>query len=113
MLDFYKEKFPMNDKRIVLTQILDTEGWENSVDPVMLINLSPDQAFQLIEQKVNTFSAEQIKAKDSLEEERMKRIANMLNKKNEGNQSNKNSYRQTALYWRHLLFFPANSSSVL
>lgn len=28
MLDFYKEKFPMNDKRIVLTQILDIDGWE-------------------------------------------------------------------------------------
>ncbi|AXY73644.1 hypothetical protein D3H65_06470 [Paraflavitalea soli] len=89
MLDFYTEKFPMNDKRIVLTQILDTEGLENSVEPVMLIDLSPAQAFQLIEQRVNAFSAEQIKAKDSLEEARMKRIADILSKKNEGDQNKK------------------------
>lgn len=89
MVDFYKEKFPMNDIRIVLTQILDTEGCENSVEPNMLIDLSPDQAFQQIEQQVNAFSAEQIKARDSLEEARMKRIADLLNKKNEGNQNKK------------------------
>ncbi len=89
MLDFYSEKFPMNNKRIVLTQILDTEGWENSVEPVMLIDLTPDQAFHQIDQKVKAFSEEQVKAKDSLHEERMKRIAEMLNQKNEGNQNKK------------------------
>lgn len=87
MLDFYKEKFPMNDLRMVLTQILDTEGLENSVEPIMLIELSPDKAFLQIEEQVNIFSVEQIKAKDALEEARMKRIADLLNKKNEGNQN--------------------------
>jgi len=87
MLDFYKEKFSMNDIRIVLTQILDIEGLENSVEPIMLIDLSPDKAFQQIEEQVKVFSAEQIKAKDSLEEARRKRIADLLNKKNEGNQN--------------------------
>jgi hypothetical protein len=86
MLSFYSEKFPMNDKRIVLTQILDTEGWEYSVEPAMLIDLTPDQAFLQIDQKVRAFSEEQVKAKDSLHEERMKRIADLLNKKNEGPQ---------------------------
>lgn len=89
MLEFYKEKFPMNDKRIVLTQILDIEGLQNSVEPVMLIELSPDKAFQRIEQSVNQFSSEQIKAKDSLEEERWKRIADIMNKKNEGKENKK------------------------
>lgn len=74
----------MNDKRIVLTQILDTEGWEYSVDPVMLIDLNPIQAFQQIEQKVKAFTEEQVKAKDALHEERMKRIADMLSQKKEG-----------------------------
>jgi predicted nucleotidyltransferase component of viral defense system len=81
MLEYYKEKFPMNDKRIVLTQILDIEGLENSVEPVMLIDLTPNKAFENIEQAVNEFSANQIKAKDSLEEEKMKRITDLLNKK--------------------------------
>ena len=87
MLDFYKEKFPMNDKRIVLSQILDIEGWENSVDPVMLIDLSPTQAFEKIEQQVNEFSSEQIKAKNLLEQERLQRIADILKKKSEGKQN--------------------------
>jgi hypothetical protein len=87
MLEFYKEKFPMNDKRIVLTQILDIDGCKDSVEPVMLIDLSPDQAFHKIEQVVNEFSAEQIKARDSLDEARMKKISDLLNKKNAGKQN--------------------------
>lgn len=89
MLDFYREKFPMNDKRIVLSQILDTEGMENSVDPVMLIDLSPEQAVQLIDQKVKSYSAEQVKAKDSLERERLQKIADLLQKRNSGTRNNK------------------------
>lgn len=89
MLDFYKEKFPMNDKRIVLTQILDIEGCENSVEPVMLIELSPHHAFQLIEQRVKSFSEEQIKARNTMDEDRLKRIADLLKKKNEGPQNKK------------------------
>jgi hypothetical protein len=87
MLDFYKEKFPMNDKRIVLSQILDTEGLENSVEPVMLIDLTPAQAIQRIEEHIKLFSQKQIQDRDSQEQERMKRISDMLNKKNEGNQN--------------------------
>lgn len=87
MLDFYKEKFPMNDKRIVLTQILDIEGWENSVDPIMLIDLTPDKAFQKIEQSVQEFSTEQIKAKDASNQDRLQRITDMINKKNDGTQN--------------------------
>jgi hypothetical protein len=81
MLDFYKEKFPMNDKRIVLTQILDTEGLENSVDPVMLIDISPKQAVSRIEAQVKAFSQKQIEARDLQENERTKRLAEMLEKK--------------------------------
>jgi Nucleotidyl transferase AbiEii toxin, Type IV TA system len=83
MLEYYKEKFPMNDKRNVLTQILDMEGIENSVDPVMLIDLSLSQAIKKIEQQVKAFSVDQIRSRDNQEEERMKKIADLINKKNE------------------------------
>lgn len=89
MLDFYGEKFPMNDKRIVLTQILDTEGLENSAEPVMLINLSTDRAFQQIEQKVKDYSSEQIKTKDLLEKKRLEKIADLLKRRDQGNQNKK------------------------
>ena len=64
LLDFYREKFPMNDKRIVLTQILDTEGLENSVDPFMLIDLTPNQALHQIAHHVDDFSTALIHAKE-------------------------------------------------
>lgn len=89
MLDFYGEKFPMNDKRIVLTQILDTEGLENSVEPVMLINLSEDHAFYQIAQKVKDYSNERIKSKDLPGEKRLEKIADLLKKRNEGSQKKK------------------------
>jgi nucleotidyltransferase AbiEii toxin of type IV toxin-antitoxin system len=78
MLDFYREKFPMNDKRIVLTQILDTEGLEISVEPVMLIDLAPSQALQQIEQKVSDFSSFQIQTQELSEQERIRRISELL-----------------------------------
>lgn len=83
MLDFYREKFPMNDKRIVLTQILDTEGLENSVEPVMLIDLTPGQALKHIKQQVADFSSSQIQVKELLEQERARKIAELLKKRNE------------------------------
>lgn len=89
MLDFYKEKFPMNDKRIVLSQILDTDGLENSVEPIMLIDLTPAQAIQRIQEHVSAFSQKQIQDRDLKEKERMNRISEMLNKKNEGGSEQK------------------------
>jgi len=83
MIDFYREKFPMNDKRIVLTQILDTEGLENSVEPVMLIDLTPSQALQKIEQRVVDFSSLQIQAKELFEQERVRKIAELLEKRSD------------------------------
>jgi hypothetical protein len=89
MLDLYVEKFPMNDKRIVLTQILDTEGLENSAEPVMLINLSTDQAIQQIRQKLLDYSNEQIKTKDLLEKKRLEKIADLLKGRTDGRQNKK------------------------
>ena len=85
MLDFYREKFPMNDKRIVLSQILDTEGLEASVEPVMLTDLTTGQALQRIEQQVTAFSSSQIQAKELSERERAKRISELLLQRNKGN----------------------------
>lgn len=87
MLDFYREKFPMNDGRIVLSQILDTEGLENSVEPVMLIDLDPAQALQRIKQKIADFNDTRVQKKNSSEEDRAKRIAELLEK---GKQRNPN-----------------------
>jgi hypothetical protein len=87
MLDFYKEKFPMNDKRVVLTQILDTEGIKDSVDPVMFIELTPAKAIQTIEEHALAFSAKQMQERDLQEQERMKRISDLMNKRKEGNQN--------------------------
>jgi hypothetical protein len=89
MLDLYVEKFPMNDKRIVLTQILDTEGLENSAEPVMLIKLSTDQAIQQIRQKLLDYSNEQIKTKDLLEKKRLEKIAGLLKGRTDGRQNKK------------------------
>lgn len=84
MLDFYREKFPMNDKRLVLTQILDTEGLEKSVDPQMLIDLSPEKAFQQIEQKVQAFTQEIVEKKNLTEQERWNKISDMIKKRQDG-----------------------------
>jgi hypothetical protein len=89
MLNFYKEKFPMNDKRIVLTQILDTEGLENSVDPIMLIDFTPEEAVRKIEVQVKAYSIDQIQARELENDERMKRASELLKKKREGEQKKK------------------------
>lgn len=81
MIDFYREKFPMNDKRLVLTQILDKEGLENSVNPEMLIPFSSDQAFERIEQSVKAYSQEKLQKSDLQNEERWKKIGDLLEKK--------------------------------
>lgn len=86
MLDFYKEKFPSNDKRIVLTQILDTEGIENSPEPVMLTDLTFVKALQVIEWQVKAFSLKQIRDKENQENERMNKIGDIINRKKERGQ---------------------------
>lgn len=87
MLDFYKEKFPMNDKRIVLTNILDTDGIENSAEPVMLIDVTPEKALQLIEGQVKSYSEKQIHDKNLQEQERLNRIVDIMNKSKQNKQS--------------------------
>lgn len=89
MLDFYREKFPMNDKRLVLTQILDKEGLEMSVEPEMLIDLTPEKAIEKIEQKVKEHSQELIEKKELKEKNRLDNAADLLKKRNEHMQKNK------------------------
>ena len=89
MLDFYKEKFPTNDKRIVLSQILDIDGLENSIEPVMLIELTPAQAVQRIDEHVRAFSQNQIQDRELREKDKMQQLLDMLNKKKEQNQNKK------------------------
>ncbi len=89
MLDFYKEKFPTNDKRIVLSQILDIDGLENSIEPVMLIELTPAQAVHRIDEHVRAFSQNQIQDRELREKDKMQQLLDMLNKKKEQNQNKK------------------------
>lgn len=62
MLSFYREKFPMNEVRIVLSALFDTEGLENSVDPVMLRGITLEEALQQIHKATKEYSTQQIKA---------------------------------------------------
>lgn len=87
MFGYYTEKFPMNDKGLLLTQILDTNGLENSAEPVLLSKLSIEEAFQHIEEAVKAYSAKRIEEKDLLEKNRLKKIADLLNKRNMENRS--------------------------
>ena len=50
------EKFPYKDKRTVLTEILNTEGIENSDRPEMLINLTLPQALEKIENSARIYA---------------------------------------------------------
>jgi hypothetical protein len=83
IISFYREKFPMNDKRLILAQILDIDGIENSVEPAMLINLSIEQAMEIIRKKVDAYAVEQLNAKDVLEKSRAKKITDLMNKRKE------------------------------
>lgn len=89
MLGFYREKFPMNDLRLVLTQVLDKESLDKSVDPEMLIDLSPHHAFAKVEQKVKEYSQEQTDKNELSEKNRWQTISEMLEKKKERERLNK------------------------
>lgn len=89
MLDFYREKFPMNDKRLVLTQILDKEGLEMSAEPEMLIDLTPEKAFEKIEHKVKEYSQELIEKKDLKEKNRWDNVSELIKKRRDGTRKDK------------------------
>jgi predicted nucleotidyltransferase component of viral defense system len=89
MLGFYREKFPINDIRLVLTQILDQEGLRKSVDPEMLIDLSSEQAFAKVEQKVREYSQTQTEKNELSEKNRWQKIFEMLETKRERKRLNK------------------------
>lgn len=89
MVDFYREKYPMNDKRLVLTQILDKEGLDNSAEPEMLIDLTPAKAVEMIEQKVNEYTQELVQKKDLKEQNRLDDLAERIKKHKEQRQRNK------------------------
>ncbi|KYP13505.1 nucleotidyl transferase AbiEii/AbiGii toxin family protein [Flavihumibacter sp. CACIAM 22H1] len=89
MMGFYREKFPMNDGRVVLSQILDLVGLDNSVEPVMAIDLTTSEALKKVEVKVKDYSARLVQTKDQLEEARLKKVAELLEKRNAGKQNKK------------------------
>lgn len=81
MMGFYAEKFPYSDQRIVLSQITNFEGLENSIDPVMLIKLSTSEAIKLVEKKALEYGKSLLIKKEKKEGIRNRQISDLLNKK--------------------------------
>ena len=81
MLNCYREKFPYADSRVVLSEIINTEGIENSVNPVMLNNLTPDQSILEVFSKVQAYSKQLVENKLEKEELRNEEIQRLLNEK--------------------------------
>jgi len=89
MLRFYREKFPMNEARIVLSALFDTEGLENSVDPAMLKSLNLENALQQIHEAAKEYSTQQIEAKSAYEKKRIQDLEKMIKQRNENKPSHK------------------------
>ena len=93
MLRFYREKFPMNEARIVLSALFDTEGLENSVDPAMLKSLAVEEALQQIHKAAKEYSTQQINAKSAYERKRLQDLEKMIKQRNENKPSHKKGRR--------------------
>jgi predicted nucleotidyltransferase component of viral defense system len=63
MINCYREKFPFADARVVISEIVNTEGIEKSVNPVMLNNLTPDQAVFQVYSNVQAYSKQIVENK--------------------------------------------------
>jgi hypothetical protein len=85
MLGFYEEKYPYSNKRVVLTQITDTQGLERSKEPVMLIDMSIQEAVQEIEQKVLVYGQQLLTQQQEKENKRNQELNELLNKRNQKN----------------------------
>jgi len=90
MIAFYQEKYPYGDKRVVLTQIDNVQGIEQSTDPIMLINLDVKQAIHDIHEKANRYTKEAYEKIKKAALEKEEKIRKLLpQKKDVGHSLNK------------------------
>ena len=84
MLNCYREKFPYADARVILSEIVNTEGLEKSPDPVMLEELTPAQAVLQVYSNVKAYSKKLVENKLEAEKLRNEHIKSLLEKKSLG-----------------------------
>jgi len=83
MLNCYREKFPYADARVIISEIVNTEGLENSVNPVMLNDLTPAQAVLQVHSKVQAYSKQLVENKLETEKLKNESIKKLLKKKSQ------------------------------
>ena len=81
MIGFFTEKFPFKDRRTVLTEILHTEGIEQSDKPEMLIDLTLEQAMEKIKNSVEEYSKQIIQKRIHANKDVDKMRDNLIQKK--------------------------------
>jgi hypothetical protein len=89
MIDFYREKYPYADKRVVLSQITDITDLNRSKDPVMLNSMDAGKAVAEVEKKVKGYSKALIKGQLDADKEKEEKIRNLLSKKRNNDPSHK------------------------
>lgn len=83
----------LNEARIVLSALFDTEGLENSIDPVMLKSLAEEEALQQIHRAAKEYSTRQINAKSAYERKRLQDLEKMIKQRNGNKPSHKKGRR--------------------
>jgi hypothetical protein len=83
MLNCYREKFPYADARVIISEIVNTEGLEHSVNPVMLNNLTPAQSVLQVYSKVQAYSKQLVENKLDSEKLKNENIKTLIEKKSQ------------------------------
>jgi hypothetical protein len=70
MINFYVEKYPYADKRVILSEVNHIKDLEKSKEPRMLIALSVEQSLEIVKEKVRLYAQELINAQLKADKER-------------------------------------------
>ncbi len=81
MINFYVEKYPYADKRVILSEVDNIKDLEKSKEPRMLIALSVEQSLEIVKEKVKLYAQELINAQLKADKERREKIEKLLPKK--------------------------------
>lgn len=84
LMAFYREKFPYADPRVVLAEIVNTDGIEKSVKPKMLQDLSPVEGVLKVYEAVKNYSHHLVENRLNLNSQREDQIKKLLEKKSQG-----------------------------
>lgn len=85
LMDFYREKFPYADSRVVLAEIGNTDGIEKSVKPKMLQTLSPVEGVLKVYEAVKQYGHQLVETRLNLSNQREEQIKKLLEKKSKSN----------------------------